>query len=65
MKLYVLVGQNSDTSYTILASWSKLPTQEAIDTITTKTFDKYRKFAVMEDILFIEGSEEDTSSFYY
>ncbi len=57
-KLYVFIGrENSNDQLVILESWSKQPTQDTIDALVKKYYDRYKKFALMTDMLFIEGNQ--------
>jgi len=61
-KCYVFLGQNPNSNDLVLiAFWSKLPSQSVIDTLIDKLNEKYSRFVLTEDILFIEGrGEPDT-----
>lgn len=64
-KLYILVGEKlTGNSVTIIASWSRMPSQDIISTLTSKLNHQYSRFAIMEDILFIEGGEEDKKNYF-
>ena len=56
-KLFVLVASEpSRDSFDLVATWrDKMPSQEAIDKIVKNLENKYESFALMQDILFIDG----------
>jgi hypothetical protein len=64
-KLYVLVGKDPHTfSFTIVESWEKLPTQRAVDKLIEEHESKYSEFALLHDLLFIEGKASNTSGWF-
>lgn len=69
-KIYALVGEKgANSDITLIATWVKMPSRSTIDKLTDKLGHQYVRFAILEDILFIEGrdkpDEDDTPHAYY
>lgn len=65
MKLFILLGEESNTKLTVLASWDRLPTQDAIDKLKEKHHHQFIRFIIAQDILFMEGGYEESNSYYF
>ncbi len=55
-KLFILIGERNQTDVTVLASWTKMPTQDTVDKLIRDYTSDYERFALMQDILFIPGT---------
>ena len=63
-KLVCLLGQNpEDNTIVLIAHWEFTPKQEIIDKLKNNLDNKYSKFILVQDILFMEG--KGVSSVYY
>lgn len=63
--LYVLVGKDPDSfTFTIIRSWEKVPTQNVINELIEDLGSKYSEFALLHDMLFIEGKATSNSGWF-
>lgn len=58
-KIYVLIGEKPNSELKLIANWYIMPKQEILDTLISKFKSDYIRFALMQDILFIEGAYEE------
>lgn len=59
-KVFLLIGESESKKLDVIRRWDKLPDQEDFYAIVNSNKATYKRFMLMEDLLFVEG-EYDSS----